>query len=275
MPATLEAQESSLGMDISSIPKDVPEHAESPILRAKDVFKSFDKGNVLVLKGLTLDVQRAERIAIIGANGSGKSTFLRCCMHLLEPDSGQIQIDGKELKNLPRRERRKARGRIGMVFQKHNLQPRLSVITNVLHGAIARGYGARVWRQQWAPQAERERAMHCLDMVGLADLAGRPARKLSGGQSQRVAIARCLMQQPDILLADEPAASLDPSAGDEVMAMFSALAKQEGLTLIYVSHDMDHAVQYADRIIGLRDGVITKDSPSQDIQAGALREFFT
>ena len=162
-----------------------------------------------------------------------------------------------------------------MVFQKHNLQPRLSVLTNVLHGAIARGYGPCVWRQQWAPQAERERAMHCLNMVGLANLASRPARKLSGGQSQRVAIARCLMQDPEILLADEPAASLDPSAGEEVMAMFSSLAKQEGPTLIYVSHDMDHAVNYADRVIGLRNGVITKDSPSEEVQAGELREFFT
>ena len=244
------------------------------VLSAKEVYKSFDNESVLVLKGLSLDIQRGERVAIIGANGSGKSTFLRCCMQLLDIDSGKILIDGRETSSMTRRERRKTRGRIGMVFQKHNLQPRLTVLSNVLHGAIARGYGIRVWRQQWAPKAERERAMHCLDMVGLADLAERRARKLSGGQSQRVAIARCLMQGPDMLLADEPAASLDPSAGEEVMAMFSALCLREGLTLVYVSHDMDHAVKYADRIIGLRDGVIAMDQASDAVQPGELREFF-
>jgi phosphonate transport system ATP-binding protein len=274
MQATLEAQESSMGVDASSASNDFSDEKAENILVANNVYKSFDHGDVLVLRGLSLEVKLGERIAIIGANGSGKSTFLRCCMHLLETDSGRISIDGKELRKLPGRKRRKARGRIGMVFQKHNLQPRLSALTNVLHGAIARGYGPRVWRQAWAPRAERERALHCLDMVGLADLASRPARKLSGGQSQRVAIARCLMQNPDILLADEPAASLDPSAGEEVMAMFSDLAKQQGLTLIYVSHDMDHAVNYADRVISLRDGVITKDSPADAIRAEELREFF-
>ena len=263
-----------MGVDASSASNDFSDEKAENILVANNVYKSFDHGDVLVLRGLSLEVKLGERIAIIGANGSGKSTFLRCCMHLLETDSGRISIDGKELRKLPGRKRRKARGRIGMVFQKHNLQPRLSALTNVLHGAIARGYGPRVWRQAWAPRAERERALHCLDMVGLADLASRPARKLSGGQSQRVAIARCLMQNPDILLADEPAASLDPSAGEEVMAMFSDLAKQQGLTLIYVSHDMDHAVNYADRVIGLRDGVITKDSPTDAIRAEELREFF-
>ena len=119
-----------------------------------------------------------------------------------------------------------------------------------------------------AQKSERLRAMHCLEMVGPADLAQRPARKLSGGQSQRVAIARCLMQGPDMLLADEPAASLDPSAGEEVMAMFSALCQRQGLTLVYVSHDMDHAVKYADRIIGLRHGVIAMDKASQAVLPG-------
>lgn len=273
MPTVLEQPQTTVEADHGSA-STIESATNQPILVAKEVFKSFDRGNVPVLKGLSLAVKRGERVAIIGANGSGKSTFLRCCMHLLDTDSGQITIDGKDLRSLPRRAKRHAKARIGMVFQKHNLQPRLSVLTNVLHGAFARGYGPRVWRQQWAPYGERERAMHCLEMVGLGHLSGRLARELSGGQSQRVAIARCLMQEPDILLADEPAASLDPAAGEEVMGMFSSLCQQQGLTLVVVSHDMVHAVRYADRIIGLRDGCIAIDCTTDQVNAEELRGFF-
>ncbi|TVR44125.1 MAG: ATP-binding cassette domain-containing protein [Planctomycetota bacterium] len=139
---------------------------------------------------------------------------------------------------------------------------------------LARGYGLRVWRDQWAPHEERLRAIECLDMVGLADLANRRAGELSGGQSQRVAIARCLMQDPGIILADEPAASLDPSAGEEVMEMFHRLSRDRGITLVVVSHDMEHAQRFSDRIIGLKDGGIVLDGPSSTFSIDQLRGFF-
>lgn len=248
--------------------------ASDSALVVRNLCKSFQRGRIPVLTGISFTVKRGERLAIIGANGSGKSTLLRCCMHLLSIDAGEVEVGGLNLQRLRGRERRRARARIGMVFQKHNLQPRLSVLTNVIHGALARGHGLRVWRDQWAPRQERLEAIRCLDMVGLADLANRRASELSGGQSQRVAIARCLMQDSAIILADEPAASLDPAAGEEVMEMFHRISRQRGITLVVVSHDMEHAQRYADRIIGLKSGAIALDGPSATFNTDELRSFF-
>ena len=165
-----------------------------------------------------------------------------------------------------RRELRGIRTRIGFVFQKHNLVGRLSALTNVVHGAQARDLGARAWLQSLAPQAIRQQALDCLERVGLAAMAGQRADQLSGGQSQRVAIARALMQQPEIVLADEPAASLDPQAGDEVMQLFASLMREEAKTVVFTSHNLSHALSFADRVIAIGGGKIVLDSPSSQPQ---------
>lgn len=218
-----------------------------------------------VLNNVTFAVQPGEAVAIVGANGSGKSTALRCSLRLIEPSAGEVRLDGRPITGLKGAELRKARAKVGFVFQKHNLSTRLSVLSNVMHGALARGLGMRAWLHSFAPAEEREKALACLDLVGLADLAGRRADRLSGGQSQRVAVARALMQEPSMLFADEPAASLDPKAGADVMNLFTDLQEKTGLTLVFVSHNLEHALDHADRLIGLKAGDVVLDRPTKGV----------
>lgn len=218
-----------------------------------------------VLRGIDFSVQRGQSVAIVGANGSGKSTALRCSMRLIEPSAGDIRIDNTAITGLSGKALRQARAKVGFVFQRHNLCARLRVLSNVMHGALARGAGPRAWSHSFASKLERDRALECLQQVGLADLAGRRADKLSGGQSQRVAIARALMQEPTMLLADEPVASLDPKAGRDVMTLFARLQQQAGITLVFVSHDLEHALDYSDRVIGLKSGRLVLDRSSSGL----------
>ena len=160
------------------------------------------------------------------------------------------------------------------MFQKHCLVPRLSALTNVLHGNLAHCTGPRNWSQCLARQEDRERALDCLHQVGLADFAYQRCDQLSGGQSQRVAIARALMQEPRILFADEPTASLDPQSGELVMELFARLSRSRNLTLFFVSHHVEHALHYADRIIGLRASELQLDSSSHSESMTSLREFY-
>ncbi|HYW56668.1 MAG TPA: phosphonate ABC transporter ATP-binding protein [Polaromonas sp.] len=235
--------------------------------------KSYD-GQTPVLRGIDFAVAAGQRVALIGANGAGKSTLLRCCMHLIRPDAGEVNLCGTRLEGLSADKLRALRSQVGFVFQKHNLVPRLSALTNVLHGAIPRTGFGRAWFQGLASEALRSEAMHCLERVGLAHVALQRADKLSGGQSQRIAIARALMQRPRLIVADEPAASLDPVAGDEVMSLFSQLVRAEGLTMIFTSHDLTHALKYADRIVALRGGSVVLDAPCSELDVTALRGLY-
>lgn len=234
--------------------------------------KSFTKG-CNVFSDVSFDVGEGSIVALIGANGAGKSTLLRCLPQLICADSGDIEIFGKPV-NGRRADMKAMRSRIGFVFQKHNLVGRLSSLTNVIHGAQSRGVGFRAWSQTLAPHALREEALHCLERVGLAAVASQRSDSLSGGQSQRVAIARALMQRPDIVLADEPAASLDPQAGEEVMQLFSALMRREKKTVVFTSHNLIHALQYADRVIAIGHGGIQLDAPTQGLNEQDLRNLY-
>jgi phosphonate transport system ATP-binding protein len=238
---------------------------------AEGIRKRF--GTATVLAGVTFSVRRGEAVALIGANGAGKSTLLRCLLRLVEPDGGEAVVLGARTGALGPRALRRLRARVGFVFQRHNLVPRLSVLTNVVHGALGRA-GLAAAHAATAPAALRREALLCLDRVGLAALARQRADTLSGGQSQRVAIARALMQRPEAFFADEPVASLDPAAGEEVMALFSALAREDGLTLLFTTHNMAHAAAHADRVIGLRAGRIVLDEPARAGLAPALERFF-
>ena len=247
--------------------------AREPDLVVRGLRKSFDK-TTTVLDGVDFTVPAGQSVALIGANGAGKSTLLRSCLRLIEPDAGDVRLLGRDMRSLKARELRELRAEIGFVFQKHNLVPRLSALTNVLHGALPRSALARPWFQSCAPKSLRDEALACLERVGLGHVAARRADKLSGGQSQRVAIARALMQRPRLMVADEPVASLDPSSGEEVMRLFADLIRREGLTLLFTSHDLSHAIAYADRVIALRRGSIVLDAPSSDLNVATLRALY-
>ena len=229
-------------------------------LKVRKLNVSFD-GNSYLYRNLDLDIPDGQKLAIIGSNGAGKSTLMRACLGIIPSQSESVHFFDQPVDNRTRgRQKRNVLAKIGFVHQKHNIMERLSVLSNVLHGALGRArFRCLCWNQALAPKQLREEAMECLDRVGLTSLASRPASSLSGGQSQRVAIARALMQKPSLIIADEPVASLDPVAGDEVMALFSELSDETGVTLVFISHHLSHAVKYADRIIGLKQGTINLD----------------
>jgi phosphonate transport system ATP-binding protein len=242
-------------------------------LEVRGLSKRFSR-DCAVLSDVSLAVGRAEALALIGANGAGKSTFLRSCLRLIEPDAGEIRLLGQDVRALKPATLRQLRARVGFVFQRHNLVPRLPVLSNVLHGAVARCPGPRAWFHEIGPRALREEAMSCLERVGLAELATRRADQLSGGQSQRVAIARALMQRPEVMFADEPVASLDPAAGEEVMGCFVNLTRRDRLTLVFTTHNLRHALDYGDRVVGLRGGRVTIDAPATALDLPSLRAFY-
>jgi len=248
--------------------------ATGPALKVDRLAKRFDGAAAPVWSDISFEVPAGQSVAIIGGNGTGKSTLLRCCLRLIEPNAGDIHLHGEKLTGSHARQLRRMRSNVGFVFQKHNLVPRLSVLSNVLHGGMARSRGPRHWHQALASQEDREYAMHCLDQVSLAHLAERRADHLSGGQSQRVAVARALMQKPRTIFADEPVASLDPQAGEEVMETFAKLARDHGLTLVFVSHHLDHALHYAERVLGLRNGRLELDAPTASENVESLRSLY-
>lgn len=245
---------------------------ERPALVVSGLTKSF--GDRQILAGVDLVVAPGEVVALIGANGTGKSTLLRCLIRLVEPSGGSIHALGLDVTRLDRKGLAKFRSRAGFVFQKHNLVPRLSALTNVVHGVQSRMAGPRTWLQSLSPAAVRDEAMACLEAVDLAQVCHQRADSLSGGQSQRVAIARMLMQRPELVLADEPDASLDPRAGEEVMGLLYRLAKNNNLALVLISHHIEHAINFSDRIVGLARGGVALDSPSGSADPAVLRDFF-
>ncbi|MEO1732862.1 MAG: ATP-binding cassette domain-containing protein [Pseudomonadota bacterium] len=241
-------------------------------LRVTGLAKSF--AGTPIFKGVSFGLSRGEAVAIVGANGTGKSTLLRCLMGLIPADAGSIDVLGTDVRSASNAGLRAMRAQIGLVSQKHNLVPRLSVLSNVVQGLLGQKPGLRHWSQSLAPARSRAAAMSALQKVGLAHLAQRRADRLSGGQSQRVAIARALVGQPRILIADEPTASLDPAAGEDVMDLFFDLARQEGVTVIFISHNIDHALKYGDRSLGLANGGMPLDARAASLTAEQLRGLY-
>jgi phosphonate transport system ATP-binding protein len=246
--------------------------AVGPVLAVSGLVKSFDSRRIL--NGLDFAVAPGQSTALIGANGSGKSTLLKCLIRLIEPSEGRIEMLDRDVCALASRELRAFRAQVGMVWQRHNLVPRISALSNVVHGVQSRLSGPRAWFQSLAPSEVRAEAMANLDRVGLADRAIARVDSLSGGQQQRVAIARMLMQRPAFILADEPDASLDPQTGEEVMALLLGLVREKGLSLLMISHRLEHTLQFSDRILGLAQGRIALDLPTAQADAAGLRRFF-
>lgn len=240
-----------------------------PDLAVRGLAKSF--GGTAVFRDVGFALAPGEAVALVGANGTGKSTLLRICLGLLAPDAGEVRLFGTPVGAGDMRARR---AKVGFVAQRHNLSPRLSVLSNVIHGLLGAHSGPRFWWQALAPDWARGQATRALAAVGLADLALRRADRLSGGQSQRVAIARALVAGPRFLVADEPAASLDPAAGEEVMGLFFRLMRETGVTVLFTSHHLDHALAYADRVIGLHGGRLALDARAADLTQADLRGLY-
>ena len=230
-------------------------------------------GGIHALNDVTFTVEGGECLVLIGLSGSGKSTLLRCINRLVEPTSGQVIWNGVDITAASPAELRHIRRQIGMIFQQFNLVKRLPVITNVLTGRL--GY-VSPWRSlfnYWTPE-ERRMAMQNLERVGIADQAWKRADELSGGQQQRVAIARALMQNPKLILADEPVASLDPATSHSVMKYILELNRRDGITVICSLHFLSLARQYGTRIIALRDGHIVFDGKPEEIDDRRFKEIY-
>lgn len=226
--------------------------------------KIYANGTV-ALKEVSFSAQPGEAIVLLGSNGSGKSTLLRCLVGLETPSSGNIYMGDAAIATASPSQLRILRQQIGIVFQRFNLVSSLSAFHNVLQGSLGRSKGPRYWFPSTAPQYERDRVMQCLARVNLAHVAQQRVDTLSGGQQQRVAIARMLMQDPSLLLVDEPVASLDPKSGREAMDLLWDIVRERQLTVICTLHQLELAKDYADRIIGLREGEIQIDAPTHQI----------
>ncbi|MCZ2098756.1 MAG: phosphonate ABC transporter ATP-binding protein [Anaerolineae bacterium] len=241
------------------------------MLRVVNLTKVYDNGTV-ALKNVSFEVQQGEFLAVIGLSGSGKSTLLRCINRLIDPTEGEIWLDDVNVTALKGSELRTARRRIGMIFQQFNLVRRSNVITNVLTGRL--GYTPPIWSLgNRFSKADYQRAMDALARVGIQDKARIRADQLSGGQQQRVGIARALMQDPELILADEPVASLDPVLAHSIMGYLEELNRNDGRTVICSLHYLDLVQRYADRVIGLRAGEIVYEGSREQIRQLTDAEF--
>jgi phosphonate transport system ATP-binding protein len=241
------------------------------MLRIQNVSKTYPSGTQ-ALKNVSFDVKDGEFMVVIGLSGSGKSTLLRCINRLIDPTEGKIFLDEVEVTAAAPTELRQIRRKIGMVFQQFNLVKRSSVMTNVLSGRL--GY-VNPWMSMlgmW-PQDEKQRALQALGRVGIADKAGERADALSGGQQQRVGIARALMQEPKLILADEPVASLDPVLSHSILQYLEQLNK-EGITVICSLHFLDLVHRYATRVVALKDGVKVFEGSAQEIDRAKFKEIY-
>jgi phosphonate transport system ATP-binding protein len=228
---------------------------------------------VPVLKDVSLDIEGRGITAIIGPSGTGKSTLVRCINRLVEPTAGEILFRGQDLVQLSGAALRAARRRIGMIFQEYNLVERLSVIENVLCGRLGYVPVWRAWLRRF-PATDVDRAFALLDAVGLGDLATQRADKLSGGQRQRVGIARALMQEPDLMLADEPTSSLDPKTSVEIMELIAGRTGERDIPVIINIHNVGLARRFAARIIGMSKGEIVFDGPPGALADSHLVEIY-
>ena len=242
------------------------------MLEIKNLTKIYD-GRVLALDNVSFDVPDGQFVAVIGLSGSGKSTLLRCINRLVEPTAGRIVWNGRDIAAASQEELRGIRCHIGMIFQHFNLVTRLSVLTNVLSGRL--GYVNPVWSLlNYFPPQDVEQAMRCLDRVGIADKANVRADDLSGGQQQRVGIARALMQDPQIFLADEPVASLDPVLAHSIMRILKQLNREDGISVVCSLHFLDLVQQYADRAVALNEGRLVFDGLPQEIDDARFKEIY-
>ena len=239
----------------------------------------FDKVNKIypnglhALKDISLEIQQGEFVAIIGLSGAGKSTLLRTINRMHDITEGSLTVDGEEVNSLKGKDLRKFRRKVGMVFQSFNLVTRTTVINNVLTSRVP---DMQLWKSIIGLYSKEDKviALEALDKVGILDKAYVRADQLSGGQQQRVALARTLAQKPEIILADEPVAALDPITAKQVMDDFKKINKELNMSVLINIHHVDLALKYADRVIGIKAGEIVYDGPSTEVDSEVLKLSF-
>ncbi|ELY94844.1 phosphonate ABC transporter ATPase [Natrialba chahannaoensis JCM 10990] len=237
------------------------------MLEVTNLRKVYPTGDE-ALTGVSTAIEGNEIVAMIGPSGAGKSTFIRCVNKLTEPTDGEVSLNGTELTALDSREMKAARRNIGMVFQEYNLVERHTVMENVLSGRLGYVSNWAALRRKF-PQEDVELAYDILETVGLGGMENKRADELSGGQRQRVGIARAVVQEPTILLADEPTSSLDPETSHAVMELLTEIAAERNIPVLINIHEVHLAVEYADRILGLHDGTLVFDGPTTDLDENA------
>jgi phosphonate transport system ATP-binding protein len=242
------------------------------MLKIIDLVKIYE-GGVQALDKVSFEVPEGQFVAVIGLSGSGKSTLLRCINRLIEPTAGQVIWNDVDVTRASDEDIRRIRRKIGMVFQHFNLVHRSSVLTNVLAGRL--GYINPAWSLvNRFPKEDIEKAMHQLERVGIADKAGYRADELSGGQQQRVGLARALMQDPEMILADEPVASLDPVLAHSAMQYLDLINKEDKVTVLCSLHFLDLVHRYADRVIALNEGRLVFDGLPHEIDDKRFKEIY-
>jgi len=240
-----------------------------PILDVQDLRVRYSRTGAEILKGVSLQVDAGDFCAVIGPSGAGKSTLIRCINRLVEPVSGRILLYDEDVVTMPTRRLRETRRHIGMIFQEFNLVNRMSVMDNVLSGRLG-SVGTVQSLFKLFSRDDVERALTLLDRVGLTDHVDKRADQLSGGQRQRVGIARALMQDPKLLLIDEPTSSLDPKIAREVMTLIRDVAREFNVPALVNIHDVQLATEFCNKIIGLQDGVKMFDGPTEKLDRRML-----
>lgn len=248
------------------------------VIDVRQVSKRFQRGGA-VLRDISLSVKQGEMVALIGASGSGKSTLIRSIAGLTKIDRsddgklGSIRVLGKEVQNGSSGPSKNVRARVGIIFQQFNLVPRLSVLTNVCLGLLGRISILQGTLGRFCA-ADQRKAMHALARVGISEHALKRGSELSGGQQQRAAIARCLVQEAEIVIADEPIASLDPSSARRVMDILADMNQRDGITVIVSLHQVEYALRYCPRTIALKAGKVVYDGPSSALTVALLSELY-
>ncbi|MEA3238291.1 MAG: phosphonate ABC transporter ATP-binding protein [Candidatus Bipolaricaulota bacterium] len=243
------------------------------LIRVERLTKIYERGEVLALNDISFTVKKGEFLVLLGLSGSGKSTLLRCINRLIEPTAGTIIFDGIDVTRAPSRQLRQLRRRMAMIFQQFNLVRRSTVLTNVLSGRMGYVSPAASALHKFSKQ-DIDMAMANLDRVGITEQAYKRADELSGGQQQRVGIARALMQQPDLLMADEPVSALDPATSHSVMHHLETMNREDGVTVIASLHFLSLARRYGTRILALKDGEVVFEGLPTEIDEAKFKEIY-
>ncbi|HEY0759116.1 MAG TPA: phosphonate ABC transporter ATP-binding protein [Acidisarcina sp.] len=251
---------------------------DSPsIYSLRGVGRTFGDGDrpSVALQNITLDIPQGDQVVLLGPSGSGKTTLFRLLNASIFPSAGKLLYRTADVSSMGQADLRQMRCRIGCIYQQHYLVPGMSALMNTLSGALGRWGIASTVRNLVTPKAaEVERAEHCLEAVGLKEKWRSACSQLSGGQQQRLAIARTLMQQPEVILADEPVASLDPVLSDEILDLLVRLAEDSHLTLLISLHQVELARRHSKRVVGLRTGEVAFDLPTSDLEEKSLTQLY-